>query len=103
MILKSYLIEKDIALLDKYFITLIYGENIGMKDDIKNGFREYKSAKLEGESLCKSYNKKMKGNFFYPRIPPLDTDQNLSILPSKGNKASEYAFRIISLMEGQQL
>ena len=36
MILKSYLVEKDITILDKYFITLIYGENIGMKDDIKN-------------------------------------------------------------------
>ena len=41
MILKSYLIEKDIALLDKYFITLIYGENIGMKDDIKNEIRKF--------------------------------------------------------------
>ena len=69
-------------------------------DDKKDGFREYISAKLEGESLCKSYNKKMNGEFFYPRIPPLDTDQNLSILPVESNKASEYAFRIISLMEG---
>ena len=41
MILKSYLVEKDITLLDKYFITLIYGENIGMKDDIKNGIRKF--------------------------------------------------------------
>ena len=67
-------------------------------DDNKNDFREYISAKLEGESLCKSYNKKINGNFFCPRLPPLDTDQNLSILPSKNNKASEYAFHIISLM-----
>lgn len=69
-------------------------------DDNRDGFREYISAKLEGERLCKSYNEKMNGNFFYPRIPPLDTDQNLSILPTKSNKASEYAFRIISLMAG---
>ena len=41
MILKSYLIEKDITLLDKYFITLIYGENIGMKDDIKNEIKKF--------------------------------------------------------------
>ena len=67
-------------------------------DDNKNDFREYISAKLEGESLCKSYNKKINGNFFCPRLPPLDTDQNLSILPNKNNKASDYAFRIISLM-----
>ena len=36
MILKSYLLEQNISLIDKYFINLIYGENIGMKDDIKN-------------------------------------------------------------------
>jgi DNA polymerase-3 subunit delta len=41
MILKSYLVEKNITLLDKYFITLIYGENIGMKDDIKNEIRKF--------------------------------------------------------------
>ena len=67
-------------------------------DDNKNDFREYISAKLEGERLCKSFNNKVNKNFFCPRIPPLDTDQNLSILPSKNSKASEYAFHIISLM-----
>ena len=36
MILKSYLLEQNISLIDKYFINLIYGENIGMKDDIKD-------------------------------------------------------------------
>ena len=36
MILKSFLLEQNISLIDKYFINLIYGENIGMKDDIKN-------------------------------------------------------------------
>ena len=41
MILKSYLVEKNITLLDKYFITLIYGENIGMKDDIKNQIKKF--------------------------------------------------------------
>ena len=41
MILKSYLVEKDITILDKYFITLIYGENIGMKDDIKNQIKKF--------------------------------------------------------------
>ena len=36
MILKSFLIEKNISLLSKYNSLLIYGENIGLKDDIKN-------------------------------------------------------------------
>ncbi len=41
MILKSFLVEKNITLLEKYFATLVYGENIGMKDDIKNDIKKY--------------------------------------------------------------
>ena len=41
MIIKSYLFEKNVSLLDKYFAILIYGENIGMKDDIKMQIKEY--------------------------------------------------------------
>ena len=59
MILKSYLIEKDIALLDKYFITLIYGENIGMKDDIKNEikkfFKNYEKIAFTQDEILKDY------------------------------------------------
>ena len=36
MILKSFLIEKNISLLSKYNAILIYGENIGLKDDLKS-------------------------------------------------------------------
>ena len=41
MILKSYLLEQNISLVDKYFINLIYGENIGLKDDIKDQIKIY--------------------------------------------------------------
>ena len=41
MILKSFLVEKNISLFEKYFVSLIYGENIGMKDDIKKDIKEY--------------------------------------------------------------
>ena len=41
MILKSYLLEQNISLIEKYFINLIYGENIGMKDDIKDQIKIY--------------------------------------------------------------
>ena len=34
MILKSYLVEKDINLLNQN-IVLLYGENFGLKDDLK--------------------------------------------------------------------
>ena len=40
MILKSFIVEKNIKLLDPYFATLIYGENIGLKDDLKKLIKE---------------------------------------------------------------
>ena len=59
MILKSYLVEKDITILDKYFITLIYGENIGMKDDIKNQikkfFKDYEKIIFTQDEVLKDY------------------------------------------------
>ena len=41
MILKSYLVEKDISILKDYSSCLFYGENIGLKDDIKNDLKKY--------------------------------------------------------------
>ena len=35
MILKSFLVERNIKSLDTYFATLFYGENIGLKDEFK--------------------------------------------------------------------
>lgn len=35
MILKSYLVEQNVDILKKYSLTLMYGENDGIKDDIK--------------------------------------------------------------------
>ncbi len=40
MILKSYIVEKNISVLSNYFITMIYGENIGLKDEIKKKLKE---------------------------------------------------------------
>ena len=37
MILKSFLVEKNLSIIDEYFVTLFYGENIGLKDEIKKG------------------------------------------------------------------
>ena len=41
MILKSFIVEKNITLIEKYFAFLIYGENIGMKDDIKEQIKQH--------------------------------------------------------------
>ena len=35
MILKSYIVEKDFKMLERYKATLLYGEKNGIKDDIK--------------------------------------------------------------------
>ena len=39
MILKSYIVEQNIDILKNYKATLIYGENNGIKDDIKEEIR----------------------------------------------------------------
>ena len=35
MIFKSYLVENDLSLLKDKNIILLYGENTGLKDDLK--------------------------------------------------------------------
>ena len=40
MILKSFLVEKNLSTIENYFVTLLYGENIGLKDDIKKHIKE---------------------------------------------------------------
>ncbi len=40
MILKSFIVEKNISIVDQYFVTLFYGENIGLKDDLKEKLKE---------------------------------------------------------------
>ena len=58
MILKSFIVEKNITLIEKYFISLIYGENIGMKDDIKNEikqyFKEYEQINFDQNEIIKN-------------------------------------------------
>ena len=36
MIIKSFIAEKNISVLNDYFAVMFYGENIGLKDDLKN-------------------------------------------------------------------
>ena len=46
-------------------------------------FKEYIKAKIEGENVCRRIEKNSTIKFLYPRLPAMDTDQNLSILPKK--------------------
>ena len=58
MILKSFLIEKNISLLDTYAISLFYGENIGLKDEIKfeirNKYKDYEIINLNQDEVIKN-------------------------------------------------
>jgi hypothetical protein len=67
-------------------------------DEEKSDFKEYINAKQEGENICKLFNKKFNSSILFPRIPALDTDQNLSIIPKKSEKTSDYAYLLIQQM-----
>ena len=43
MILKSYIIEKNLSIIDNYESILFYGENIGLKDEIKSELKKFKN------------------------------------------------------------
>ena len=47
----------------------------------EKGFMEYIKAKQEGELICKKYEGLMDLKIHRPRIPPLLTDQTLSLIP----------------------
>ena len=47
MILKSYIIEKDLTILNKYPSILAYGTNTGIKDGLKSKIKNsYKDAEI---------------------------------------------------------
>tara|TARA_B100000700_G_scaffold249052_1_gene279165 strand:- start:378 stop:1781 length:1404 start_codon:yes stop_codon:yes gene_type:complete len=46
-------------------------------------FKEYIKAKIKGEDICRKLNETTSINFICPRLPMMNTDQNLSILPIK--------------------
>ena len=58
MIFKSFLIEKNISLIENCFATIFYGENIGLKDDfkilIKNHYKDYEVIALQQNDIINS-------------------------------------------------
>jgi len=58
MILKSFLVEKNISLLDKYTFVLFYGENAGLKDEIKfeikKKYKNYEQINLHQDEIIKN-------------------------------------------------
>jgi len=51
MIFKSFIVEKNIALLDSYYAVLFYGENIGLKDDLKKFIKNHNNKECEQVSF----------------------------------------------------
>ena len=56
MILKSYIVEKNIDSLKDYSSILVYGENIGLKDDIKEKIKREKQKEREEEYKQKDHS-----------------------------------------------
>tara|TARA_B100000700_G_scaffold331066_1_gene461100 strand:+ start:3512 stop:4516 length:1005 start_codon:yes stop_codon:yes gene_type:complete len=58
MIFKSFQIEKNLSLIDDYFAVLIYGENIGLKDEIKyeikKKYKTYQLVSLSHDEIYKN-------------------------------------------------
>ena len=75
----------------------LYPSSIYLNEN-KDGFREYIKIKLMGENLCELYKRNHSLNIIYPRIPQLNTDQNLSLSSFENNDTSEYAYKLVSLM-----
>jgi len=62
VILKSYIVEKDIQVLENYAATLMYGENKGIKNDIKQEIREKNK---DSEIITFFENEILKTNVLY--------------------------------------
>ena len=58
MILKSFIVEKNIEVLEKYNLCLFYGENIGLKDEIKDQikkkYKKYEKIILNQDEIIKN-------------------------------------------------
>ena len=61
MIIKSYLLEKNISILENKSLTLFYGENLGLKDDIKklikDKYQDFKIINLHQEEILNDQEK----------------------------------------------
>ena len=61
MIFKSYLVENDLSLLKDKNIILLYGENTGLKDDLKRNIIENN---INREIIKLNQDDILKNNFF---------------------------------------
>ena len=65
MILKSYIVEQNVGILKTYQATLIYGENAGIKEDLKI---EIQTQNRDGQIITFFENDILKNNLLYENI-----------------------------------
>ena len=90
MILKTYIVEQDLKILKNYRSVLLYGENDGIKDDIKSKIKHTATDKILEEIIyglqkenddtkiyifCDNLDKKSKLRSFFEK------EKNLATLP----------------------
>ena len=88
MILKSYIVEQNIDILKKYKATLIYGENNGIKDDIKE---EIRNKNKNSDVINFFENDLFKNNLLYENIAnrSLFTERKIIFIQEASDKIFE--------------
>jgi DNA polymerase-3 subunit delta len=88
MILKSYSVEQNIEILKNYKATLIYGENSGIKDDIKE---EIKKRNKKSEILTFFESDILKNTLLYDQIAnqSLFTQEKVIFIQNSSDKILE--------------
>jgi DNA polymerase-3 subunit delta len=85
VILKSYIVEQDIEILNSYNSTLIYGENEGIKDDIKDAIKK----RNNNSEIINFYEDDiLKNNYLYESIhnPSLFNEKKIILLHETSDK-----------------
>jgi len=68
VILKSYIVEQNLEILNNYQATLIHGENNGIKDDVKVAIKDQNK---NSEVITFFENEILKNNFLYENMTNL--------------------------------
>ena len=95
MILKSYIVEQDIEILNSYNSTLIYGENEGIKDDIKDAIKK----RNNNSEIINFYEDDiLKNNYLYESIhnPSLFNEKKIILLHETSDKIYSQIFQCLN-------
>ena len=88
MILKSYIVEQNIKILENYRATLIYGENNGIKDDVKEAIKKNNK---DTDIINFFESELFKNNFLYENIanPSLFNKKKIIFIQEASDKIFE--------------